>query len=56
MEAQETRRDTFVLCGEKIDARNSKQPKSDKNVNGKSDCQKTVAEPKTVTEEFLKSI
>jgi len=55
-EAQETRRDTFVMCGEKITARSARQPITENNTNGKSDCEKVIVEPKVVNQEFLKNI
>lgn len=56
MEAEETQRDKFELCGKKIDGRLSAKPITGLNPKGKNDCEISVAEPTVVDQKFLGEI
>lgn len=55
-EIDETRRETFVPCGEKIDGRKATPPKTENNKTQKTVCQLVLVESKApiLDQAFLK--
>jgi len=57
IELDDTQRDTFEPCGSKIEGRKVKPPKTPENPAQKNDCEMSIAEPQSLTnQKFLMGV